>query len=89
MSLGADARPILRLVVRQGMTPVALGLIVGTLLTLLSMRLLATQLYGVSPHDPMALAGAAIPVIGVALAACCVPARRAIRVDPASALRAE
>jgi len=89
MSLGADARAILRLVIRQGMAPVSLGLILGIILTLLSMSLLASLLYGVSAHDPLALAGAAFLVIGVALAACCVPARRAARVDPATALRAE
>ena len=89
MSLGADARAILRLVIRQGMAPVSLGLILGVILTLLSMSLLASLLYGVSGHDPLALAGAAFLVIGVALAACCLPARRAARVDPATALRAE
>ena len=89
MSLGADARAILGLVVRQGMVPVALGLMLGAFLTLLSMRLLQTLLYGVSSHDPAALGGAALLVLAVALAACGLPARRAAHVDPITALRAE
>jgi predicted permease len=89
MSLGADARAILRLVVRQGMAPVAVGLLFGAVLALTSMRLLRTLLYGVSSQDPASLGGAALLVTGVAFAACCLPARRATRVDPVTALRAE
>jgi predicted permease len=89
MSLGADAGAIQRLVVRQGMAPVAIGLAGGAVLTVLSTRALRTLVYGVSPHDPLTLMGAGLLVGAVALAACGLPARRAIRVDPVTALRAD
>jgi predicted permease len=87
MSLGADASAILRLVVRQGMVPVGIGLAGGAVLTFVSTRALQTLVYGVSTHDPLTLTGTGLLVAAVALAACGVPARRAIRVDPVTALR--
>jgi ABC-type antimicrobial peptide transport system permease subunit len=89
MTLGADTRAILDLVLRQGMLPVGLGLVLGSVLTLLTTRLLGALLYGVSTHDPVALGSVALLVVGVALAACSVPASRASHVDPVRALRAE
>ena len=89
MSLGADAGAILRLVVRQGMVPVAIGLAGGAVLTFVSTRALQTLVYGVSTHDPLTLTGAALLVVAVALAACGLPARRASRVNPVIAIRAD
>src|SRR5207248_10290025 len=89
MALGAQTADVLRLVVRQGMAPVLLGLIVGMLAALALGRLLTTQLYQVSPHNPALLATTALTLGGVALLACFLPARRATFVNPIEALRAE
>jgi len=89
MALGAQAIDVLRLVVRQGMNPVILGLIIGLAGTFAVGRLLAAQLYQISPHDPFLLGAAAIVLAVAALLACLIPARRATRVDPIQALRTE
>ena len=89
MALGAQATDVLRLVIRQGMNPVILGLIIGLAATFVIGRLLAAQLYQISPHDPFLLGIAAIVLAVAALLACLLPARRATRVDPIRALRTE
>jgi predicted permease len=89
MALGAQTADVLRLVVRQGMAPVVLGLITGMVAALALGRLLTTQLYEVSPHNPALLAATAITLGAVALLACFLPARRATFVNPIEALRAE
>lgn len=89
MALGAQTIDVLRLVVRQGMHPVILGLIIGLAGTFATGRLLTTQLYQISPHDPFLLGVATIVLAVAALFACLVPARRATRVDPIQALRTE
>lgn len=89
MALGAGRTQVLRLVARQGLTMAALGLLFGLALTLLSGQALRGFLYGIGPADPLALAGACGLLASTALLACLLPARRATRVDPAVALRAE
>ena len=89
MALGAQTADVLRLVVRQGMAPVLLGLIVGMVTALALGRLLTTQLYQVSPRNPALLAITAVTLGAVALFACFLPARRATFVNPIEALRAE
>jgi putative ABC transport system permease protein len=89
MALGAQTIDVLRLVVRQGMNPVILGLIIGLTGTFAVGRLLATQLYQISPHDPFLLSAAAIVLAVAALLACLLPARRATRINPIQALRTE
>jgi putative ABC transport system permease protein len=89
MALGAQTADVLRLVVRQGMAPVLLGLIIGMVAALALGRLLTTQLYQVSPHNPALLAITALTLGMVALLACFLPARRATFVNPIEALRAE
>jgi ABC-type antimicrobial peptide transport system permease subunit len=89
MALGAQAMDVLRLVVRQGMNPVILGLIIGLAATLAVGRLLRAQLYHISSHDPLLLGAAAIVLSVAALLACLIPARRATLVDPIQALRTE
>jgi putative ABC transport system permease protein len=89
IAIGAAARDIRALVFRDGMAPVALGIVAGSAATLASNRLLQSQLVGVSPFDPAAIVGALLLLMIVALMACGVPARRAIRVNPVVALRQE
>jgi predicted permease len=89
MALGAQTADVLRLVVRQGMAPVLLGLVIGMVAALALGRLLTTQLYQVSPHNPALLATTAVTLALVALLACFLPARRATFVNPIEALRAE
>jgi ABC-type antimicrobial peptide transport system permease subunit len=73
--------------VQEGMRPVTFGLGAGLLAALAVNRVLQSQLVGVSPYDPLTLAGAAAVLTAVALLACRLPAGRAARVDPAVALR--
>ena len=88
-ALGASKAEVIRLVLWTGLAPVVLGLIAGTAGALFSGRAIAGLLFGVSPHDPASLAIVAITLTTAALAATYVPARRAGRVDPVIALRAE
>lgn len=89
VAIGATATQIRRLVFQQGMRPVVVGLIGGLVASLAINRLLESQLVGVSPYDPVTLAVAPVLLILVALLACHIPAQRALRVDPAVALRHE
>jgi putative ABC transport system permease protein len=89
MALGAQAADVLKLVVRQGMIPVVMGLAAGTVGALLLTRVMATLLFGVSATDPLTFAAVALLLTLVALVACSVPALRAIKIDPMSALRYE
>lgn len=89
MALGARQGDVLLLVLRQGLTMAVLGIATGSLLALGLTRLISSQLYGVTPHDPLTFCVAALALTAVALAACCIPARRAARVDPVVALRCE
>jgi putative ABC transport system permease protein len=87
MALGAQTQDVLRLVVRQGMNPVILGLIIGLAATFVVGRLLTAQLYQISPHSPLLLGATAVVLAVAALLACLIPARRAMHVDPIEALR--
>jgi len=89
MALGAQARDVLRLIVSQGMQPVVIGLLVGLATVLALGRLLTSQLYEVSAHNPTLLAATTFLLGAIALAACLIPARRATRVNPIVALRYE
>jgi ABC-type antimicrobial peptide transport system permease subunit len=89
MALGASAERITRLVLGQGMKLALMGLAAGLVGTMALSRSLASFLYGVSPFDPLTLAGVAVLLALVSLAACLVPAWRAARVDPMVALRDE
>ena len=87
MAVGATQGAVVRLVLRQGVKLVTAGLVAGVCGALALTRLLASQLYGVTPRDPVTLLSVATVLVVTALLACWIPARRAARVDPVQALR--
>jgi len=87
MAIGAASHDIRHLIFREGLRPVMLGLLVGLTMSLAVNRILQSQLVGVSPYDPVTLASAPAVLILVALIACQIPSRRALRIEPAVALR--
>jgi putative ABC transport system permease protein len=87
IAMGAGARDIVRLVGARALRLVAMGILFGLLASLVLTRLLETQLWGVTPTDPPTFVAVIVLLAGVSLAACFIPARRAMRVDPAEALR--
>jgi putative ABC transport system permease protein len=89
MALGADARGVVGLVMRNGLVLAALGLALGLVLSAMSTRALATQLFGVAPLDPFTFAMMALVLLTIAATAIWIPARRATRVDPQTALKSE
>ncbi len=82
LALGAQSPNIMRMILRQGLRLAVAGAGVGFVGALIVSHLMAGLLYGVSPADPLTFAGVALLLIGVALLACYIPARRAIHVDP-------
>ena len=89
LAIGAPPRSLIQLVVRQALTPVVFGVLVGLLATQWLRPILEAQLYEVNARDPVTLAAAAVTVVAAALLASYLPARRACRVDPIAVLRAE
>jgi ABC-type antimicrobial peptide transport system permease subunit len=87
MALGADAAAVTQMVVRQGISPAAIGIVVGSAIAVALGRLVASLLFDVSPADAVSFAAAAVLLASAAAAACIVPARQATKVDPATALR--
>jgi predicted permease len=89
MALGAQPQDVVRSIVVRGIGLSAVGAILGTLAALGATRYIASLLYGVHPFDPLTFAAVGLLLSIVALAACFLPARRAVSIDPASALRWE
>ena len=89
MALGAAGRDILSMVLGQGLTLAVVGIAIGVAGAFATTRFLRTLLFGITVTDPLTYAGITVLLTGVALLACWIPARRAIRVDPMTALRYE
>jgi predicted permease len=89
MTLGADGKEVMRLLLRQAMRPVLIGAGVGVAGCAAVSQILSKVLYGIGSHDPIAFVGVPLFLLGIALLASYVPARRATRVDPVVALRYE
>jgi putative ABC transport system permease protein len=89
MAMGAQSEDVLKQVLREGARLAAIGLAVGLLGSLAATRLIRTLLFGVETTDPLTFVAVAVILLGVSLAACYIPARRATRVDPLVALRYE
>jgi putative ABC transport system permease protein len=89
MALGASQRDVLTLILRQGMTLVLVGVVVGLVAASLLTYTISTLLYEVSPTDPATFIGVSLLLIAVAFFACYIPALRATRVEPLVALRYE
>jgi putative ABC transport system permease protein len=89
MALGGAPRDVLLLVVGQGMRLAVIGMVVGLVGALASTRVMSDLLFGVPARDPVTFVGIALLLAGVAFVASWLPARRAVRTDPTSALRME
>jgi len=89
MALGADRADVLRLIAGEGIRLIAIGGLVGLAVALSVARLLQSLLFGVGAHDPATYGAVAVLLAVVAIVATLIPARRAMRVDPAVALRSE
>ncbi len=89
MALGASARTVRGLVISTGMRFILVGVAIGLAIAFGLLRLLASQIWGISTYDPLTLAGVVLVLAAVGLAACYLPSRRATRVDPLVSLRYE
>lgn len=86
MALGAEGADVVRMVIRIGLRLVGIGVALGLIVSLALGRVIATQLWGVSAYDPWRLSSVAAVLLLTGLLACWLPARRASRVDPLTAL---
>ncbi len=89
MAVGGSPGRVVALIVRQGLSPVVAGLVLGVTTAVVVMRVLASRLFGIAANDPLTLSGTVLLVLGIAALAAWLPARRATRVDPSAVLRAE
>jgi ABC-type antimicrobial peptide transport system permease subunit len=89
MAIGADRRDVLRLIVGGGMKLAVIGVVIGVAGALALSKVIATMLFELTPMDLVSYSGTVMVLLAVAMVACYVPARRAMRVDPIIALRAE
>src|SRR5882762_1969434 len=89
MTLGADGREVMSLLLRQAMRPVVIGVLIGIAGCAAVSQIFSKVLYGIGAHDPIAFIGVPVFLLGIALLASYIPARRATRVDPVVALRYE
>ena len=89
MALGAESREVLWLILRRGLVQLAIGLTLGLAGAIALTRVMRQLLVGVTPTDPVTFTAITVLLTIVAMAACLLPARRATRVDPLIALRAD
>lgn len=89
MALGARQDDVLKLIVWEGLWLTLVGIAIGVVCSLVLARFLSSMLYGITPTDPLTIAAVSFLLVVVALLACYVPARRAVRLDPLTALRCE
>ena len=89
MALGAQRADVFASVLRDGLKTILPGIGMGLAGAAIAARLIASKLYGVGPLDPVTFIGAALVMVAVAILACCIPARKAARIDPMKALRCE
>jgi putative ABC transport system permease protein len=89
IALGAQVGDVLKMILGQGMSVIGIGLVIGLAAAFALMRLLRSLLFGVGENDPLTFVAITVGLILVALIACYIPARRATKVDPLVALRAE
>ena len=89
MTLGARTRDVMGLVMRESLVLVAAGVVIGVAAAMAASRLVASLLFGLTPTDPLAMAGAIVVMLLVSALAGYLPARRASKVDPMVALRCE
>jgi putative ABC transport system permease protein len=89
MALGAGEQSVFLMVLRTGAALVSIGLMIGLVASLLLNRLIANQLWGVQPHDPLTLVSVILIIAIIGTVACLIPAQRATRVDPLVSLRYE
>jgi ABC-type antimicrobial peptide transport system permease subunit len=89
MALGAPKSSVVRMIVRQGLTPVTIGLASGLAGALVMTRVAARLLFGIEPTDPITYTAVIVVLAAVAALACLAPARRAAAIDPMRALRAD
>jgi ABC-type antimicrobial peptide transport system permease subunit len=89
MALGASGRDVQRLILRQTLRPILIGVSLGIAGAAVTARLLQAALFGVSPYDPLAFVGAPLLMLTIAAAAAFLPIRRALQGNPMSVLRAE
>jgi len=89
MALGAQQSSVLNMILRKGLVIVAIGITIGEIASLLLTRVIKSQIWGVSSHDPVTFSAVLAVLIAVGISACLVPARRATQVDPLVALRYE
>src|SRR5207248_5482748 len=87
MALGAQQSSVLNMILRKGLVIIAIGIAIGEIASLLLTRVIKTQIWGVSSHDPVTFSAVLAVLIAVGISACLVPARRATQVDPLVALR--
>jgi putative ABC transport system permease protein len=89
VALGAQARDVIQLIVREGLRIVLPGVVLGAIIALVAGKWIAPLLFDVSPKDPPVLVGVILTLVAVAIAASWMPALRAAKVDPNIALRAD